>query len=295
MRKNVLLALALVVLSAAPVSAQGFLKKLGDAAKKVTSTEAVTREAAPSNSKAVEQADAFAPMAVTIESTRIIGDRLLISGKMNAPEDFRLMTIRASIVTADGTTYEARDMWWGEKPISPTGFDDNLVADINYAYGLTFDIKSKKVTEVVAFNIEAYNHTAKKKFNITEKNLAVPNPINMELAVPGVVEIYKDIYLRWTEAEESTTGFQLNFVIENKSGNDQRIQFVDYATKITDKNGTSYEATGTLRDRIDFPADIPVAGNIIVDKPLKLSDIVLVEFASKYFNYRVRGIVVPAK
>lgn len=290
MKKNVLLALALMLLSVSPVSAQGFLKKLGDAAKKVSGTEETVK-----NSKADNPADAFIPVAVTIECTQIIGDKLLISGKMQAPEDFRLMTIRSSIITPDGTTYEAKEMWWGEKVVSPTGFDNQLVADINYAFALSFEIKSKKVTEIASFMIDAFNHTAQKKFKIAIKNLIVPNPIDKELSNPSVVEIYKGIYLRWTGVEESDNGFQLNFVVDNKSGKDQKIQFIDYATKITDNSGTTHEAKGTLKDRIDFPADIPVAGNITLDKPLKLKDIVLVEFASRNFNYRVREVVLPTE
>lgn len=287
MRKNLLLALALVLLSVSPASAQSFLKKMGDQAKKAVGLEETTK------STSSNQADAFVPVAIVVESTRIIGDKLMISGKMNAPEDFRLMNVKPTIITPDGISYEAKEIWWGENLTSPLSFDNRLVAGINYAFDMTFDIKSKKVTEIVSLTIDAFNHTAQKKFNVVFKNLVVPNPIDPELSNPGVVEIYKDIYLRWTGVEESTNGFQLNFVIENKSGKDQKIQFISYATKITDSSGNTHDAQGTLKDRIDFPADIPVAGNITLNKPLKLNQIVLVEFASRNFNYRVRNIVLP--
>ncbi|MDL2241704.1 hypothetical protein LJB91_02215 [Bacteroidales bacterium OttesenSCG-928-L03] len=297
MKKNVLLAIALVFMSVSTASAQSFLKKVGDAAKKVTE---VTTPAAAAPAQAVApaqvaQVDEAAPVAMLIESTRIIGDKLLISGKMQAPEDVRLMRFYPTIITPDGTTYECHTIWWGEDTTSPSMFDKDLVADINYAFDISFEIKSKKVTEIVAFTLEAHNHTAKKKFKIVVKNMVVPQPLDPNLTVPGQIEIYKNIYLRWTGAVEGNDSFQLNYVIDNKSGKDQRIQFIGHAMKITDNNGVGYTAEGTLKDNTDIMADIPMAGHILVNKPLKLNQIVLVEFASRYFNYRVKDIVIPVQ
>lgn len=291
MKKSVLLALALVMMGAASVSAQGFLKKLGESAKKAVTTEATASSAQPE-----APAEDLIPVAVLIESTRIIGDKLIISGKMNAPEDFRLMNVKSSIITPDGTSYELHTMWWGENVSSLVSFSETLIAGINYAFDMAFDIKSKKVTEITALNIDAFNHTAQQKFKIAMRNLIVPIPPDPELSNPTVTEIDKNVYLRWTGAEESADGLKLNYVIENKNDNDKKVQFKGIstiATTIIDTNGTSHEAKASMECNQVFPAGIPVAGSITLNKPVKVSQIALLEFASRHFNYRIKGIVLP--
>lgn len=290
MKKNVFVVLVLTLFVFSPLAAQSILKKVGEAAKKVTKTE----QPKETNSQGAAQSEYTGPVSVKIESTRIIGGKLMISGKMQSSEDIRLMGSKASAITPDGDTYESKEMWWGGSPTSFMSLDKNMAADINYAFDLTFDVKSKAVTEITSLALEMFNHTAQKRFKITLKDLKVPVPVDPVLADPSVTELSKEVYMRWIKVEETANSFTLSFVTENKGSKDQEIQFYSYnKAKITDNEGNSCEADITLRNNVNFPAGTPVAGSITLNKPLKLSAISLIEFSSKYFNYRIRKVVLP--
>ncbi|GEM_PF-5481488 len=286
MKKNVIITLLLVVFSVSTVSAQGFLKKAGDALKKSVTTE--TKEE-------TKQAEYVGPLDFKIETTRVIGNQILISGKMKASEDFRMMLSNIVAITPDGDTYEVGDLWWGGEKTTRLAFDNKLAAGINYSIDIAIDVKGKPVREITSLTLTVFNHTAQKRFTIPIQNLVVPYPIDPNLANPSVIEIDKDVYMRWTRAEETHESLTLYFVVENKGNKDVKIQFSAYTNKINiiDTDGNAYEATTTLKDRIDFPAGTPVAGNITLDKPLKVSNIALLEFSSRYYTYKLRKIVVP--
>jgi hypothetical protein len=289
MKKNVLLLIAMSLFAFSSVTAQSFLKKVGDAAKKGVQTDqgSNTQQAASKN-------EYVAPVVLKIESTRIIGDKLLISGKIQSSEDLRLMGIKTSAITPDGDIYESKEMWWGGAVKSPMSLDVNMVADINYSVDYSFEVKSKTVTDVASLTFELFNHTAQQRFKISLKDIKVPSPVDANLADASVIEISKNVYLRWTKAEETAGSFKLSFIVENKDTKDQSIRFLSYSNaKFIDNDGTSYDADLSLKDNVNFPAGTPVAGSITVNKPLKLNQISLLEFSSQYFKYKVKKIVVP--
>lgn len=279
----------MLLFSYSSISAQSFLKKLENAAKKATNTENLT-----GNQKNSSRNDYQAPLIINIESTRFIGDRLLVSGKIQTSEDIRVMNMAATLITPDGDIYESRSMWWGGQQLSPMSFDKNLTAGINYNFDQAFEIKGKPVNAIASLTFDSFNHTAQKKFKIAIKDLMVPVPANPNLNDPSVTEIFKNVYMRWTKAEETASGLKLNFVVENKNSKDLEIQFRAYnKAKIIDNEGNSYEADITLRDNMNFIADTPIAGNITLDKPVKVSEIALLEFSSRFFDYKIRKIVIP--
>ena len=290
MKKNVVLIIFMSSFAFSSVSAQSFLKKVGDAAKKVTQTE----QSKDDKQQAVASKESAGPISVSIESTRYIGDKLLISGKLLASEDLRLMLTKITAITPDGDTYESKDMWFGGKQTPPMSFDNKLIADINYAVDIAIEVKGKQINNIASLTIDAFNHTAQKYFKIPLKNITIPNPVDPNLDNPSVIEISKDIYLRWTKVEETANSFKVSFVVENKGSKDVEMRFISYNNaKITDDDGNSYDATLTLKDRVDFPAGTPVAGSISVNKPIKVSKISLLEFSSHNFKYKIKKVVIP--
>lgn len=290
MRKNVWIAALAALFVFSPVSSQSILKKLGDAAKKVTATE--------QNNQSQQSSDPDAPLTIKIETTRIIGDQLLISGKMQLTQDARIMHIRATAITPDGDLYEGKSMYWGgdqSSTLSAPSFDEKLTSGIAYNFDLCFETQGKAITEIGSLTLNMFNHTSQKTFKIVLKNLSVPAPADPNLENPSAVEISKGIYLRWTKAVEAGNGLEISFVVENKGTKDQDIRFpFGKAAKIIDSDGNSYEADITLKDKINFPAGTPVAGKLTLDKPLKVSQIALFEFNSQHYKYKIRKIVLPA-
>lgn len=290
MKKNLFLAvLTIALLSFPDVSAQSFLKKLGDAVDKISQLEEKSNK--PAN---VTTAESLSPVSIGIVSTRLIGDKLLVSGKMISSEEVRIDFRSVTAITPDGEIYKAGFYWWGGNPISISSFGTTLISDINYNFDWGFDIKSKAINSITSMTVEIYNYNLKKMVKIPLKNIAIPSPADENLGDPGTFEIFKNIYLRWTKATEAADGFRLDFVVENKGTNEQEIQFRPYnKATIIDKDGNSYQAELTLKDQVAFPVDVPVAGSIISDKPLKLNKISLLEFASRNYTYKIRKIVVP--
>jgi len=294
MKKNVLL-ITMILFAFSSVSAQSILKKVGDAAKKVTRTEQQQDNKKQDNQQqAATSNESAGPVSFKIESTRIIGDRLLVSGKMQAADDLRLMLSKIEAISPDGDTYESKDMWFGGQRTSAMSFDNKLTADINYTVDIAIEIKGKKVNSLALLKIDAFNHTTQKRFSISLKDITIPNPVDLNLENESVIEISKDVYLKWTKVEETNSSFKLSFITENKGSKDQIIQFRSYGNiKIIDNEGSSYEAEMTLKDNVTFPAETPIAGSITLNKPLKISQIALIEFSSKYFNYKIKNIKVP--
>jgi len=289
--KNRLLLLSFAILfTFSGLSAQSFLKKLGDVAKKVTNTE----QEDSSKKQEASATDSNVPLSINIESTRTIGDRVLISGKLTANEDVRIRGLGATAITSDGSVYECVDLIWTGNWTTNMSFDNNFTADIPYSFDLIFDTKNKAVNSFISLTLNPFNHTAQKHFKIELKNIVIPVPVDPNLSNPSVIEIEKNVYLRWTKAEESASGLKLNFVVENKGSDDKEVRFLSYNNaKMIDKNGVSYDAELTLKDRVNFPVDIPVAGSISVDKPLKMDQIALLEFSSHNFKYKIKKIVLP--
>jgi len=288
MKKDIFITILSILFSVSSVSAQGFLKKVTDTAKKLTTTEQSV-----ANNTTETTPDYIAPVEFSIESTRIIGDQILISGKMRSIEDLRLMLKDITVITPDGDTYEVKHIWWGGEIGTLMLFDKNLTADINYSMDISIDVKGRAVNGFTVLTIGAFNHTAQQKFTIPIRNIEIPSPADPNLADPSVIEIDKNVYLRWTKAEETTTSLKISFVVENKGNKDVQIQFISNKMKLIDSDGSAYEATTTLTGRIDFPSGIPIAGSINLNKPLKVNQISLVEFASRNFIYKLRKIVVP--
>lgn len=290
MKKNVIITLLIVLFTFPTLSAQSFLKKIGDATKKVTGTEQKKEsvQAAPA------ETEVAAPISFKIESTRVIGNQLLISGKVHSFNDMRLMGNKITAISPDGETYESKMMWWGGVEASPMSFDKNLTAEINYAIDIAIEVKGKMLSTIGVLTLNAFDHSNQKYFKIQMKDIAIPMPVDPNLSSPSVIEIYKDVYLRWTKAEESANGLKISFVVENKASKDQELKFYSYnKAKITDNEGNSFEGDITLRDRITFPSETPIAGSITFDKPVKMNQIALLEFASSNFTYKIRKVVIP--
>ncbi|NDV95330.1 hypothetical protein D0T84_10410 [Dysgonomonas sp. 521] len=236
-------------------------------------------------------------LIIKVESTRVIGDQLLVSGKMFANKEFRIMNLKTSIVAADGDAHKLSGLWWGGKSTYLSSFDQTLQPDIPYSFDFAFATQNKDMNPVTAMLIDARDWTNKidMKFNFKAINVPLNEDPNL---TPGTMEIGKNIYLTWKKYEESATGLTINFVIENKSNKDQEMSFRSYSNaRIIDKEGNIYEGTLTLRDRVEFPSGTPKAASVSIKEKIKMSEVKMVQFESGDFKYSVKDkdIIFPAK
>ncbi|MBB4036094.1 hypothetical protein GGR21_001995 [Dysgonomonas hofstadii] len=238
-----------------------------------------------------QQVQTSGGISVSLESTRVIGDRLLISGKMTADKVIRAMNLKLSVIDSDGDGHDLKVIWWGgKKESSIISFDKELQPGIPYSFDFSIETQSKNMNPITAIllNIRDWTHSADIKMQF--KDIPVPVKADPNLK-PGVMEIGKDIYLKWVKAEESASGLKINFVVENKANKDQEMSFRSYSNgKIIDKDGNIYEAALTLKDAVTFPSKTPIAGSISIKQPIKMADVIMVQFESGYFKYSVKDL-----
>lgn len=234
------------------------------------------------------------PLTVSLESTRIVGDRMIVSGKMTVDREVRLRTLKTSVISADGDTHSPTNLVFGGKGMSILIFDEVFQAGIPYSFDLYFETGNANMDPLSAFMIELRDHNANGALlEFMFPNVRVPMAPDPNI-VPGTIEIGKNIYLRWTGFEESTAGLKVNFVVENKANKDQTMSFYAYNNaKIIDRDGNIHEGPVTLRDRITFPAGIPVAGSLSIEQAVRMADVLMIQFKSSAINYSVRELVFP--
>ncbi|NDW09028.1 hypothetical protein [Dysgonomonas sp. 520] len=236
------------------------------------------------------------PLTIKIESTRVIGDYLLVSGKLTTSSGVRLMGIEASAVTQDGDAQPCKALWWAGKSAYLSSWDNTLLPDIPYSFDLAIKTDNKNMNPITALIIKFFNHTTQQRMQIVMKNIAVPLKADPNLASASVMEIYKDVYLKWTKAEESATALKINFVVENKANKDQEVSFYSYnEATIIDNEGNAHKAPITLRNAVNFPTNTPIAGSITTKTPLKMSQVVMVQFSSGDYKYDVKKLVFSQK
>lgn len=231
-------------------------------------------------------------LTVRIESTRIIGDRLLVSGKMSVNKEVRLMNINVNAVVADGDSHTMRELWWGGKVASISAFDKTLQPDIPYSFDFAIATQNKNMNPVTAILVDIRDWTSGTNLKLTFKDIKVPMISASSTASQGV-EIDKNIYLKWTKNEETAAGLKINFVVTNLSNKDMEMTFRSFDNaKIIDKEGSVYNGTLSFKDNVNFPAGTPISGFISIKEPVKMSDVIMIQFESRYFKYSIKDIPV---
>lgn len=231
------------------------------------------------------------PLTISLESTRIIGDRMVVSGKMTVDREVRLRLMTANAITTEGDSHSPANMMFGGKEVSISTFDQIFQAGIPYSFDIYFETQNMNMDPVAALMIDIRDHGAGVGLKFSFPNVRVPMVPDQNL-VPGTMEIGKDIYLRWTKFEESAAGLKIDFLVMNKSNKDQQMYFLSYNNaKIIDKDGNIHEGALTLSDWVTFPTGTPVAGSISIKEPVKMGDVVMVQFQTRNFKYSVKELV----
>lgn len=232
-----------------------------------------------------QQTQSDGTINISIESTRVIGNQILVSGKMSVNSETRFMNLTTNIVTPDGDQHMITKFWWAGEPTYLSSFDITMYPNIPYSFDAAFDSNNKDIKQLTALIFELFNHKAQKKVRISFPNVPVPSSTDPNLA-NGSIEIDKDVYLKWTKFEETPKGLKIHFVILNKAKKDKIIAFrsyVDGSTVIIDKDGNQYKKCNqTLKDRITFPVNVPVAGYFDTEEPLKMNYVNMLQFQTDW-------------
>lgn len=231
------------------------------------------------------------PLTVDLESTRVVGDRLLVSGKMIVDRQVRLRNLNSSVVTPDGDVLQRTNILFGGEDVSTSVFDKIFQAGIPYSFDLYFDTRNTPMNPLAALMVEIRDQDAGVNMEMRFSGVPVPMAPDPNL-VPGTFELDKDIYLSWTNFHESPDGLKVDFVVVNRASKDQQLSFRTFDNaRIIDSGGNIHPGALTLRDRVTFPAGIPVAGSISVEGPVRMSDVLMIQLQSAKIKYSIREIV----
>lgn len=242
-----------------------------------------------------QQSQSAGNLTITIESTRVIGDQLLVSGQVVAKQqETRMLGLRLDMTDGAGDKHDMKAIWWGGKKLtSMVSFDQKLQPGIPYSFDLAIETRGRSMASIKSLLIDTRDWGMKEdlKFHFTD----IPIPIKKDPNLtPGIVEVSKDVYLKWTKFEESATDLKINFVIENKASMDQEINFRSFSnTRVIDKAGNVHEGTLSIRDWVNFPVKTPIAVTITIKGAVKMSDVKMLQFESMNFKYHLTDLAIP--
>jgi len=268
---------------ASSIHAGGF----GDLLKNVNKTDTKASKAtAPDKPKAPGNILSF-----KVESTRIIGDKLLISGKASVTKKTTArITFYPKGITSGGTLEAGRLDWAGEIKSLASGPSFDLEEGIPVAWHIYLETNGQKVTEINQLKIfwKEDRQGTTVPTDTTIESLKIPSAPDTNLT-PGSEEIDRGVYLRLTKAQSAKGILKIGFVLDNRSGkaykldmhsigivDDQGNEVADPAFFAGNKN-MAYESP-------ELAPDVPLAGRFEFKTNAKPAAVKLLRFAVKDFR-----------
>ena len=250
-------------------------------------------------------------VTIKVESTKIIGNLYMVSGKISASKKLRLNNFEVKGTDGDGEEIKAEKFWMGSKhEYSFAASTQEFEPDIPLSFRIGFDTKSKNLNSLSNVFFKYMNHTEFEDMErwrtITLKDLPVPTSVDPNLATAERYEIENNIYLRWTKTDNvhvdwqgkevkpsktSKQAFRIHFVVENMSGKEAEMTFRN-DNFIIDNDGNQHKGSLSLRNE-KFQPDIPLSGTFVFEGNLKANDIRMLKFKSNHIDYSVRKLEFP--
>lgn len=241
------------------------------------------------------QTQTVGPLTVELQNTRVVGNRLIVTGKMAVTAQTRLRNIQSTAVTPEGDSHKLYGMVFAGQSTDVGIFDRTLEPNIPYSFDLWYDTNNQPINTLAALqlNVVEHNTPGQPWLRFSFPGVAVPMRVDPALK-PGTFEIAKDVYMRWTRAEESAAGLVLGFVLENRSNREQSLIFISYDPfKFIDKDGNEHKGERSIADRPTLQPGVPMAGTITVRTPLKLADVLMMQFRTSNTSFAIRDFTMP--
>jgi hypothetical protein len=234
-------------------------------------------------------------ITMNIQSTRIIGNKVMVSGQFVSDRVIRMkflnpvkaMTSKGvELITSQGT-------WAGEDIWQLYAVDQELQPEIPVSFNIMFDNKDESVDILKIFSVKLYSP---ENTTFIFHDIQIPMQADPDLT-PGSIQIYKDVYMKFKKQDDTGGHLKIYFTVENKSGRERAV-FLETGNLI-DASGNSYPNPevyiGGEKEyaKVNVSPDAPISGYFDFTGNISFSSVKLLQFETKdYAKFSVKQIVL---
>lgn len=246
-----------------PLSKSSNEKYLGTLSKRIFELSKIQPVAAtPQKSAGFQNEVTIKGLTMSIESTRVIGNKVLLTGKFVSDREIQLKNLNPiKAITSNGTELTtSQGTWAGEDTYQLYAAQQLLQSDIPVSFNIMFDSKGEKINLIKMLSIKLYNP---ENTTFVFNDIQIPMKTDPNLS-SGSIEIYKDVYMTMKKQDDTAGHLKIYFVVENKSGRDRAL-FLEKGNLI-DASGNAYPnpeffiGGEKLYSNVMISPDTPVAG-----------------------------------
>jgi hypothetical protein len=251
--------------------------------------------ASASPSSALNSSASQNNLSMTVTSTRIIGNKIMVSGQLVTSRDMPIRFMHAvTLISPSGNKYETNyGSFAGIEQVYLSQIEQNMTADIPVSYDAIFNVQGEKMSIIKKFSLYMFE-PGKTAFAFYD--LAVPREIDPNLN-ESTVEIYKNIYLTFKKQEDKGGHLKIYFVVENKSGKKHELKLNFPVPSVIDANGSKYDdckvfIAGEESELIEIEPDIPVSGIFDFTGNIPFNSVRVLKFSTRYMaDFSIKKIV----
>jgi len=234
-------------------------------------------------------------LTMTIESTRVIGDKVMLSGKFVSNSQMELRSLGdLTAITPSGTKLTTTDgIWAGVETGYLNQVYQKMQTDIPVSFDILFDSNGEKINEIKLFTVNLYEPG---NTNYVFRNILIPSHIDSNISA-SCIEIYKNVYLKFTKQSDTEGHLKIYFSVENKSGKERPLFFEnlslvdDSGNAFNDCNIYIYGKKQVANGQNMFP-DIPISGCFDFTGNIPFSKVKLLNFSTHFYaNFAIKQIV----
>lgn len=249
----------------------------------------------PKQNEGSQNAVSLKGITMSIQSTRLIGNKVMISGQFVSDKVVQLkflslikaMTSKGSeLITSQGT-------WAGEDTWQLYAVNQELQPEIPVSFNIMFDSKGESVDLLKIFSVKL---NSPENTSFIFHDVQIPMQVDPDVT-PGSIQIYKDVYLKFKKQDDTGGHLKIYFTVENKSGRD-RAMFLDNGN-LVDASGNSfpnpevYIGGEKVYAKVNISPDVPVSGYFDFTGKIPFDTVKLLQFATKdYAKFSIKQIVL---
>lgn len=269
-----------------------FITSLAKRIEEISKAQPATEK--PIQNIGFQNAIALNGLTMRIQSTRIIGNKVMLSGQFVSDRLIQLKNLNPiKAITTNGTELiTSLGTWAGEETYQLYAVQQELQPEIPVSFNIMFDSKGENVNSIKLLSVKLYSP---ENTTFVFHDIQVPMQIDPDIT-PGSIEIYKDVYLKFKKQDDTAGHLKIYFIVENKSGRDRAL-FLDKGNLI-DASGNSFPNPDVFiggekqYSKVNISPDIPVAGYFDFTGNIPYNSVKLLQFSTRdYAKFSVKQIV----
>jgi len=234
-------------------------------------------------------------LTMTITSTRVIGNKIMISGQFVTSNNMEIRSMNeVNLISKAGTQFKTDDGSFAGKE---TGYlsqiSQSMEADIPVSYDALFDVNGEKIPTIKKFSVKMYRPD-----NTSFAFYDIPVPMETDPNLnESTIEIYKNVYLTFKKQEDTGGHLKIYFLIENKSGKNRKIEIQDVS--LIDSNGSKADdckvfiaGEETAYKNVEAEPEVPLAGIFDFTGNIPFNTVKVLKFKTRWTaDFSVKKIV----